>query len=213
MFKSPFFLRWLYADLIWKIPTQEKKLYLTFDDGPVPEVTEFVLAELEKIKAKATFFCIGDNVRKHPDVFRKIVMDGHTIGNHTFNHLKGWNTSVKTYVENVKLCDNELAIANWQLPIHLFRPPYGRITRSQIKALKDYKIIMWDVLTHDYSKNISPDRCLKGSIAATRSGSIIVFHDSLKAEKNMSYALPRFLNHFSDNGFTFEGIPALSDTN
>ena len=213
MFKSPFFLRWLYADLIWKIPTQEKKLYLTFDDGPVPEVTEFVLAELEKIKAKATFFCIGDNVRKHPDVFRKIVMDGHTIGNHTFNHLKGWNTSVKTYVENVKLCDNELSIANCQVPIHLFRPPYGRITRSQIKALKDYKIIMWDVLTHDYSKNISPDRCLKGSIAATRSGSIIVFHDSLKAEKNMSYALPRFLNHFSDNGFTFEGIPALSGTN
>ena len=209
MFKSPFFLPWLYADLIWKIPTQEKKLYLTFDDGPVPEVTEFVLAELEKIKAKATFFCIGDNVRKHPDVFGKIVKDGHTIGNHTFNHLKGWNTSVKKYVENVKLCDNELSMVNSQLSIHLFRPPYGRITRSQIKALKDYKIIMWDVLTHDYSKNISPDRCLKGSIAATRPGSIIVFHDSLKAEKNMSFALPRFLDHFSNQGFTFEVIPTL----
>jgi peptidoglycan-N-acetylglucosamine deacetylase len=209
MFKSPFFLPWLYTDLIWKIPNRKKKLYLTFDDGPVPEITEFVLTELEKVKAKATFFCIGDNVRKHPDVFGKIVKAGHTIGNHTFNHLKGWNTSVKTYVENVKLCDKELIIDNCQLPGSLFRPPYGRITRSQIKALKDYKIIMWDVLTHDYSKNISPDRCLKGSVAATRPGSIIVFHDSLKAEKNMSYALPRFLDHFANNGFIFEGIPTL----
>jgi len=209
MFKSPFFFPWLYADLIWRIPTPEKKLYLTFDDGPVPTVTEFVLTELEKAKAKATFFCIGDNVRKHPEVFRKIIKDGHAIGNHTFNHLKGWNTPVKTYVDNVKLCDNQLKADNSQLSIQLFRPPYGRIKRSQIKALKEYKIIMWDVLAHDYSKNISPDRCLKGSIAATRPGSIIVFHDSLKAEKNMSYALPRFLEHFSNKGFTFEGITTL----
>lgn len=209
MFRSPFFFPWLYADLIWRIPTQEKKLYLTFDDGPVPTVTEFVLTELEKAKAKATFFCIGDNVRKHPEVFRKIIKDGHAIGNHTFNHLKGWNTPLKTYVDNVKLCDSQLKADNSQLSIQLFRPPYGRIKRSQIKALKEYKIIMWDVLAHDYSKNISPDRCLKGSIAATRPGSIIVFHDSLKAEKNMSYALPRFLDHFSNKGFTFEGITTL----
>lgn len=209
MFRSPFFLPWLYTDLIWRIPTQEKKLYLTFDDGPVPMVTEFVLTELEKAKARATFFCIGDNVRKHPEVFRKIIKDGHAIGNHTFNHLKGWNTPLKTYVDNVKLCDNQLKADNSQLSIQLFRPPYGRIKRSQIKALKEYKIIMWDVLAHDYSKNISPDRCLKGSIAATRPGSIIVFHDSLKAEKNMSYALPRFLDHFSNKGFTFEGITTL----
>jgi len=209
MFRSPFFLPWLYTDLIWRIPTQEKKLYLTFDDGPVPTITEFVLTELEKANAKATFFCIGDNVRKHPEVFRKIIKDGHAIGNHTFNHLKGWNTPVKTYVDNVKLCDNQLKADNSQLSIQLFRPPYGRIKRSQIKALKEYKIIMWDVLAHDYSKNISPDRCLKGSIAATRPGSIIVFHDSLKAEKNMSYALPRFLDHFSNKGFTFEGITTL----
>jgi peptidoglycan-N-acetylglucosamine deacetylase len=212
MFRSPIILPWLYPDLIWKIPTQEKKLYLTFDDGPVPEVTEFVLDELTKAKAKATFFCIGDNIRKHPDVFRKISKDGHTIGNHTFNHLKGWNTTVAEYVDNVKLCDNELSIVNYQLSIPLFRPPYGRITRPQIKALKDYKIIMWDVLTHDYSKNISPNRCLNGSIAATRQGSIIVFHDSLKAERNMRYALPRFLDHFSNKGFTFEGISILSDS-
>jgi len=212
MFRSPFFLHWLYPDLIWKIPTQEKKIYLTFDDGPVPGVTEFVLNELDKVKAKATFFCIGDNVRKYPDVFRRIIMDGHTTGNHTFNHLKGWNTPVKTYVDNVKLCDNQLTTDNYQLSIQLFRPPYGRITRSQVKALKDYKIIMWDVLTHDYSKNISPDRCLRGSIAATRPGSIIVFHDSLKAEKNLSYALPRLLDHFYNNGFTFESIPTLPGT-
>lgn len=207
MFRSPFFLPWLYTDLIWRIPTQEKKLYLTFDDGPVPTITEFVLTELAKAKAKATFFCIGDNVRKHPDVFRKIVKDGHAIGNHTFNHLKGWNTPVKTYVDNVKLCDHQLKADNSQLSIQLFRPPYGRIKRSQIKALKEYKIIMWDVLAHDYSKNISPDRCLKGSIDATRPGSIIVFHDSIKAEKNMRYTLPRFLDHFSHQGYTFECIP------
>lgn len=207
MFKSPFFLPWLYADLIWKIPTEEKKLYLTFDDGPVPHVTEFVLAELKKFQAKATFFCIGDNVRKHPEVFSMVVNDGHAIGNHTFNHLKGWATPVKTYVDNVKLCEKELSSNNYQLPISLFRPPYGRITRSQIKALRDYKIIMWDVLTHDYAKEISQQRCLNGSIAATRAGSIIVFHDSLKAEKNMKYALPRFLDHFSNQGFKFESIP------
>ena len=207
IFRTPFFLPWLTPNLVWRIPTQEKVIYLTFDDGPIPEVTEFVLTELKKVRAKATFFCIGDNVRKYPRVFSKVVSDGHAIGNHTFNHLKGWNTSVKTYVENVKLCDKELTIEDYQLSISLFRPPYGRITRSQIKALKDYKIVMWDVLTHDYSKNISQERCLKGSIDALRPGSIIVFHDSIKAEKNMRYALPRFFDHFSNKGFTFECIP------
>ena len=149
---------------------------------------------------------------KHPEVFSLVVNDGHAIGNHTFNHLKGWATPVRTYVDNVKLCDKELSDNNYQLPISLFRPPYGRITRSQIKALRDYKIIMWDVLTHDYAKEISQQRCLSGSIAATRAGSIIVFHDSLKAEKNMKYALPRFLDHFSNQGFTFESIPNSAGT-
>lgn len=207
MFKTPFFLPWLYPGLTWRIPTEEKKLYLTFDDGPVPEITTFVLNELAKAKARATFFCIGDNIKKHPTVFDQILAGGHRIGNHTFNHLKGWNTPIKTYVENVKLCDRELSIVNDQWSTRLFRPPYGRITRSQIKALKDYKIIMWDVLTHDYAKTISKEKCLKGSIAATRPGSIIVFHDSIKAENSMKYTLPRFIDHFSDQGFRFESIP------
>jgi len=183
-----------------------KVLYLTFDDGPVPGPTEFVLDELKKYKAKATFFCIGDNVRKHPAIFEKVVMEGHAIGNHTFNHLKGWSTSLQVYLENIKLCNSQLATHHPQRAT-LFRPPYGRITNSQISALRnEYQIVMWDVLTHDYSSTISSHRCLTGSINATRPGSIIVFHDSLKAEKNLTYVLPEFLAYFSSQGFEFRTL-------
>lgn len=188
------------------MPASEKNLYLTFDDGPVPGPTEFVLDELARAKAKATFFCIGDNVRKHPGVYRRIVSEGHAVGNHTFNHLSGWKTAVDAYVDNVALCDNEMAQLG-KLTDKLFRPPYGRITRKQIGSLSNYRIIMWDVLTNDYAKSLSREACLRGSLAATRPGSIIVFHDSLKAEKNMSYVLPRFLDHFESQGFSFKTLP------
>lgn len=210
IFRTPFFLPWLYPELVWKADTQGKKIFLTFDDGPVPGPTEFVLETLKNFNAKATFFCIGDNVKKHPEVFARIVKEGHAIGNHTYNHLKGWNYSTSEYISNVEMCATQFKSAGIaSLASHaqqLFRPPYGRIKRSQIKALPNYRIIMWDVLTHDYAKSYSPERCLAGSVKATRPGSIVVFHDSIKAERNMKFALPRYLEHFSEMGFSFESL-------
>lgn len=195
---------------MWRVPTEKKELFLTFDDGPVNGPTEFVLDELKKYNARATFFCIGDNVRKHPDVFEKVLNDGHTVGNHTFNHLKGWSTPLEKYLQNIEQCElqittNDQPATNSQ-PL-FFRPPYGRITFKQIKSVREkYRIVMWDVLTHDYSKNISRQSCLNGSIRAARSGSIIVFHDSLKAERNLTHVLPKFLDHFSNLGYEFKSL-------
>jgi peptidoglycan/xylan/chitin deacetylase (PgdA/CDA1 family) len=208
-YRTPFFLPWLYPSLVWRLPVAEKIIYLTFDDGPVPGATDFVLENLAKFDAKATFFCIGDNIRKHPDVFRKVISDGHKIGNHTFNHLKGWSTAVQKYIENTKLFDQHISeFHSTELSdVKLFRPPYGRIKRSQISALKAYKIIMWDVLSYDYRKTGSVERQLQRTIKATRPGSIVVFHDSFKAEPKMQYILPRYLEHFTDLGYRFEVIP------
>lgn len=203
--RTPFFLPLLYPSLIWRMPADKKELYLTFDDGPINGPTEFVLDELKKASAKATFFCIGDNIRKHPHIFKKIIEGGHAIGNHTFNHLNGWNTSIDLYLKNVALFDEQLSIANCHLSTML-RPPYGKITYKQIRALKHYKIIMWDVLSQDYSKYLAPENCLRNTISVTRPGSIIVFHDSLKAEKNLRYVLPRFISHFAERGYTFKAI-------
>jgi len=191
------------------MPVTGKELFLTFDDGPIPGPTDFALETLKKYSSKATFFCIGDNVQKHPNIVKKIIEDSHVIGNHTFNHVKGWSTSLEKYIENVDQCDLELQSSRLEARgLKLFRPPYGRITRRQIKALSDYKIIMWDVLTIDYNKNVSPEACLKNSIRATLPGSIIVFHDSLKAERNMMYALPRFIEHFLAQGYVFKALPS-----
>ena len=207
LFNVPVFLPWLYPQLTWRIDTSQKDLYLTFDDGPVPGPTEFALEELQKVNARATFFCIGDNVRKFPDVFSKVVDAGHGVGNHTFNHLSGWKASVPGYLENILLCEKQLSESGFQTSApRLFRPPYGRITRRQIKALREFRIIMWDVLTHDYSQSLSTERCLKGSISAVRPGSIIVFHDSVKASKNMAFVLPRLLDHFSNLGYSFRTL-------
>ncbi len=199
-FKTPFFIPLLFPKLIWKIPTEEKKIFLTFDDGPVPGPTEFVLNQLKSFNAKATFFCIGNNVTKHPQIFNRLIEDGHAIGNHTYNHVKGWGTSTKQYVSEVNDCNEVIGYTG------LFRPPYGRITPAQIRELKNHAIVMWDVLSHDYSSSMNPERCLKGVINATRPGSIIVFHDSYKAERNMNYVLPRLLDHFSDKNFTFQSL-------
>lgn len=193
---------------MWRIPPVGKELYLTFDDGPVPGPTDFVLEQLARVRIKATFFCIGDNIRKHRNVFQQITRHGHAVGNHTFHHLKGWKTTTQDYVKDVMLCTDEIGTADPAAkPTTLFRPPYGRITREQISSLKNHTIVMWDVLTNDYAKGLSPEGCLRGSLAATRPGSIIVFHDSLKAEKKMRYALPRYLDHFIEKGFTFKLLP------
>ena len=191
-----------------RIKTNQKELFLTFDDGPIPGPTEFVLETLKQFQAKATFFCIGDNIRKHPEIFKQIIKDGHGVGNHTYHHMKGWGTSTEKYINDVKTCGDQIdSLVADITSTKLFRPPYGRIRGKQVDQLKqNYQIIMWDVLTSDYSQSMKPGNCLKGSIQATRPGSIIVFHDSLKAEKNVKYVLPKYLNHFSQLGYTFEAL-------
>ena len=203
--KTNFLMRALYPNFVWRKPSDEKKIYLTFDDGPIPEVTEFVLEILEKYQAKATFFCIGDNISKHPKIFQKILNSGHSVGNHTFNHLRGWATDDVTYLENVVKCKTEIQKNGHHTK--LFRPPYGRIKRKQANALlPDYEIVMWDVLSGDFSQNLSPETVLKKTIKHTEAGSIVLFHDSVKANERMSYTLPRFLEHFSTQGFQFSKL-------
>lgn len=203
-------VKWIFSKYIWEIKNSENKIYLTFDDGPIPEVTEWVLDVLKKQDIKATFFCIGDNIRKNPEVFRKVINGGHSIGNHTFNHLKGWGSSTKNYIENALLCENEIAekydFGNQKSKI--FRPPYGKIKFSQSKILRKmgYKIIMWDVLSVDWDKEISPEQCLDNMIKNTVSGSIIACHDSSKAFKNLEYALPKAIEYLKNKGFVFERI-------
>lgn len=208
LYKTPAFFKKLWPTYTWhREATQEKLLYLTFDDGPVPEATPWVLDQLEKYGAKATFFCVGDNVRKYPEITTRIHADGHLLANHTFNHLNGWRAELKPYLDNVELCQQELdkyTSANSKL---LYRPPYGRITQNQARQLQGkYEIIMWDVLTNDYDNSLSPEKCLRKSIQSTQNGSIIVFHDSVKAKRNMMYALPRYLDHFTGLGYTFETL-------
>lgn len=207
--RTPFFLPMLYPSLVWRMPSYSRTLYLTFDDGPVPGPTEFVLETLSKLNSKATFFCIGENVRKHPGIFDTIYRNGHTVGNHTFNHVNGWKTSTDDYERNVELCSKEIAehAGTYGVKDVLLRPPFGRMTRSQIKRLTPkYKVIMWDVLSIDYNHRLQKERCLDRTIAAARPGSIIVFHDSYKAEKNLRFALPRFIEHYLEKGYTFKEL-------
>lgn len=190
----------------WEIKTEAKVIYLTFDDGPIPEVTPWVLVELAKYDAKATFFCVGDNIRKYPQVFEQIKSEGHIIGNHTFNHLNGWKIENKTYLENIALCEKYL-LDNQYNSRKLFRPPYGKITSYQSKVLRaDYQIIMWNVLAGDFDIKLEEKICLKKTIQYTKAGSIVVFHDSQKAKKNLYYTLPRYLEYFSNEGFKFESL-------
>jgi peptidoglycan-N-acetylglucosamine deacetylase len=207
--RTPFVLPFLYPSLTWRIPSDTNQLFLTFDDGPVPGPTEFVLNTLQSYNVKATFFCIGDNISKHPEVFKKIVEAGHKIGNHTHNHLNGWRTGNTRYVENVTECNKQIAqhFPGADGSTGIFRPPYGRITRNQIRSLANFSIIMWDVLTIDYNNKLSSTSCLKNSINASRPGSIIVFHDSYKAEKNLTFVLPKYIEHFLTLGFEFKVVP------
>ena len=208
--KTNFLMRALYPNFFWRIPTEKKEIFLTFDDGPIPEVTDFVLEELAKYQAKATFFCIGGNIEKYPDIFQKVVNQQHTIGNHTFNHVRGWDVDDEFYLDNFIKCSREIfkQIPNPkpQIP-NFFRPPFGRIKRSQAKEiLKTHEIVMWDVLTGDYDQNISKERVLSKTLQHTERGSIVLFHDSIKASKSMMYALPRVLEHFSEQGFVFKTL-------
>ena len=205
LYRTPFILPLLFPKLVWRMPESGRILYLTFDDGPVPGPTEFVLETLSTYGVKATFFCIGDNVRKHPDIFRKVVERGHSIGNHTFNHLNGWKTPVKEYEKNVRECSSRIEKETGISPV-MFRPPYGKISRAQVRSLSEFRIVMWDVLTYDFEARITPEACHSNSVRATREGSIVIFHDSYKAERNMRYVLPRYVEHFLEEGYTFSPL-------
>ncbi|NME68397.1 polysaccharide deacetylase family protein [Flammeovirga aprica] len=201
----------IFPSLVWKKEASPSPvLYLTFDDGPIPEITPWVLEVLRKYNAKATFFCVGDNIRKHPSVYHQVLEEGHQVGNHTFNHLQYWKKSLPNYMENVKKCDevlksNPLYKVTSKKPF--FRPPHGQIGKKMMRQLlEDYEIIMWHVLTRDYNKNYKKEKCLKAAIENAENGSIIVFHDSIKAEKNLKYVLPRFLEYFSNKGYEFHTL-------
>jgi len=213
--KTPLVAKKMFPNYIWDIAATDKTIYLTFDDGPTPEITNWTLNTLKAFDAKATFFCIGNNIEKHPDIFRNIIEEGHTIGNHTYNHIKGWKTKTKDYLQDIleaqKVIDSniKLEFVNYQSSIvNLFRPPYGQIKPKQGKKLIElgYKIIMWDILSFDWDKNVSKETCLNNVINKATKGSIIVFHDSIKASKNMPYALPKVLEHFNKLGYTFKAI-------
>ena len=199
--KPPGWIRKLYWSLNWSIKSKSKSLYLTFDDGPTPEITSWVLNELDKFNAKATFFCIGRNVERHPEIYNDILARGHAVGNHTYSHLKGWRTNNKEYVEDTLL-------AAQYIDSNLFRPPYGKIGQQQIRSLKKvgFKLFMWDVLSEDYNHEISEQQCLNNVLQYTQSGSIIVFHDSVKASKNLYGALPEVLKTFTEQDFVFRKL-------
>lgn len=201
--RSPWWLKKFYSRLVWSIPVKERVLYLTFDDGPHPVVTPFVLDQLKKYGAAATFFCIGKNVQEYPHIYRRVLMEGHRVGNHTHNHLNGWKTDDKTYLANIRE-------AAQLIDSNLFRPPYGRISLFQSDLLRreplNYNIIMWDVLSADFDRALDGERCVRNVTGHARPGSIVVFHDSEKAWDRLRIALPIVLEHFHQKGYRFESI-------
>ncbi|MES2892476.1 MAG: polysaccharide deacetylase family protein [Bacteroidota bacterium] len=201
--KTPWWLKKLYGQCMWQVPTDENVIYLTFDDGPHPVVTEFVLKELRNFNAQATFFCIGKNVQSYPDVYKRILADGHSVGNHTHNHLNGWKTRDGAYVDDI-------AEAGKWIDSKFFRPPYGRITRFQLKLIQrrqlNLKPVMWSVLSGDFDTSLSNEKCLTNVTKYATKGSIVVFHDSEKANEKLAYTLPKVLDFFSNKGYVFKKL-------
>jgi len=206
--KTPYLLKWIYKSRIWSFSRKKKILYLTFDDGPTPKLTNWILDTLNYYNAKATFFCLGKNIVTSPDSFRKIIDNKHAIGNHSNNHLNGWKTNTNTYLKNILKAETLIFSYYKSTRTKLFRPPYGRITRKQSKKITNigYKIIMWDVLSADFDTSISENKCLHNVLKNTENGSIIVFHDSKKASKKLRYVLPKTLDYFTRRGFQFKSI-------
>lgn len=202
LIKTPNFVKPFGKSFIWKIDTNQKALFLTFDDGPIPVVTPWVLDTLDQFDAKATFFCVGENAARHSDILQEIIERGHLVGNHTQNHLNGWKTNQFTYCKNI-------VQAKEYIQSNLFRPPYGKITPAQTQSIKTkFHIVMWDVLSGDFDREITPQKCYENVINNTEEGSVIVFHDSIKAWPNLEYTLPKVLCYYSEKGFEFK---ALSD--
>ena len=203
--KTPWLIKKIFPSYVWNMPKNEKNIYLSFDDGPHPEITLFVLEELEKYKAEASFFCVGHNVALYPNVYKKILENGHVVGNHTYNHPNGWETSTKEYLEDV-------AAASKHIETNLFRPPYGRIKSQQAKGLKkamnneNTRVIMWDVLSLDFDTSFSPQQCLRNVMKNSANGSIVVFHDSEKAFTNLRYSFPEAIKQLAEQGYQFKKL-------
>jgi peptidoglycan/xylan/chitin deacetylase (PgdA/CDA1 family) len=203
--KTPWLVKKLYPNYVWNLPATNQEVYLTFDDGPHPQITPWVLEQLRSYNAKATFFCIGKNVVAYPQVYAQLLAEGHAVGNHTHNHLNGWKVPATTYIENVKA-------AAAHINSSLFRPPYGRIKRRHLPALHEAmhtnaKVIMWDVLSADFDVTITKEQCAANVLKHTHPGSIVVFHDSEKAFTNLQYALPLVLEQLARRGVRFEALP------
>lgn len=199
--KIPKILQRLFPSYRWCFQPIQKEIYLTFDDGPTPKITNFVLDQLKEYRAKATFFCIGKNVKKHPKIYHKILKEGHAVGNHTFNHLNSFWTKKEAYAANVKR-------ASAKIDSKLFRPPYGKLKYSHGRLLQSngYKVIMWDVLSGDFDRSLSPEKCLENVLKGVRNGSIVVMHDSEKSRNKVIYVLPKVLAHYTKEGFLFKAI-------
>lgn len=201
--KTPRIIKQIFPSFKWDQPTENKEIFLTFDDGPIPEVTPWVLEQLDKYNARATFFCVGDNVRKYPEIFDQIIEQGHQVGNHTFNHLNGWNTLTEEYLDNIEKCSDLVDST-------LFRPPYGKISRKQSQIIsKKFSIVMWDVLSGDFDPEISKITCLENVLQHTTSGSIVVFHDNIKSFEKLQFVLPVFLEHFTAKGYFFSTLDSV----
>ena len=200
LIRTPNFIQSIFPNFTWRVPTDDKVLYLTFDDGPIPEVTPWVLDQLADYSAKATFFCVGENVHRFPDLLTRLHDEGHVSANHTYNHLSGWGSENLSYFQNVRKCAR-------LVDSDMFRPPYGRMRPKQAQFLtRHYQIVMWDVLSADFDPEVSPEQCLINVTNNARPGSIVVLHDSLKAERNLKYALPRILEHYSELGYAFQAL-------
>lgn len=201
--KTPWLIKKLWSECVWDIRTNEKILFLTFDDGPHPTATPFVLDQLKKYDAKATFFCIGKNVKDYFELYKTIIDEGHKPGNHTYDHLNGWKVKDRLYLENIFK-------ATQVIDTDLFRPPYGRITKFQLRQLRGekYKLstIMWNVLSGDFDKSVTPEDCFLNVTRNAKEGSIIVFHDSEKSYQKITYVLPKVLEYFSKKGFGFKAV-------
>jgi peptidoglycan/xylan/chitin deacetylase (PgdA/CDA1 family) len=205
MVRPPEFLRSFFPSVTWRIPTRLNEVYLTFDDGPIPEITPAVLDILKQYNAKATFFCIGENVKLHPEIYQRILTEGHRTGNHTQHHFNAWKVNRELYLQDVK-------DASEYIDSKLFRPPYGKLTPAIINRLKrQYKIVLWDVISYDFDTSITPEQVYQNVITNVRPGSIVVFHDSLKAAERMIPALKRTMEYLLVNRYNFSLIPAPQD--
>ena len=208
--KTPWIVKKIFPSYIWNMSANERDVYLSFDDGPHPEITLFVLEELEKYNAKASFFCVGNNVELYPNIYKQIIEKGHSVGNHSYSHPNGWEIPTDKYLEDVRTAAS-------LIETNLFRPPYGRIKNKQAQGLKkamnkeSIKLIMWDVLSLDFDTSFSPKECLKNVIKNTSNGSIVVFHDSEKAFKNLKHSFPEAIKQLAGEGYNFKNLEVINN--